>query len=154
MDVNRLSATQHTEIFRHRLDPRLYPVASVQKRLSPKCSGADVTAVKFPDRPAKSGGDPSTATADGTDWMLATLLPVALVLALLVAAVIAACLLRRRGRSGKKSSEHSLASAAGAVNGDPRSEFVSKGAPVIFPDEIERGSVSAFFCVFINGVLI
>jgi len=145
--VTRLFTQQQTGIFRDRLDARRFPVVSAQRRVSARCQAGDaaLTPVRFEEpspTPAPGPTPGGAAASDGGHWLLATALPAAVILALLLLAALAACALRRRRSSAKRSSDHSLASHPGALNGDARpGGFVSKGAPVIFPDEIDRASV-------------
>jgi len=57
---------------------------------------------------------------------VATVLPIVIIVFLLVVAAIIACLLYRRNRDRK-----------GMRSADGKNEFVSKGVPIILPDEIE-----------------
>lgn len=65
--------------------------------------------------------------------MISTLLPILIILILLFIAVVVACCLYKRSRAAK---------AEGGLD-DSGNAFVSKGAPVIFPDEVEADEKDA-----------
>lgn len=66
-----------------------------------------------------------TTAAAQDHFFVSTILPAIIIALLLIVATLVACILYRRNRQNKKGRAES------------KSEFVSKGAPVIFPDEVD-----------------
>lgn len=128
------------ESFKTRLLPD-FPLLNVALELSGPCDPS----VNVEDAASSAALPPTKATTEesgpmrepyvpttapppgiiGEDHFIATVLPILIICVLVLIAVLVACCLYRRSRKGKESREE-------------RSEaFVSKGAPVIFPDEVE-----------------
>jgi neurexin len=111
-----------------------YPIASVETVLLGNCADAetpvdgDLTPTKgsiVPDSPEKKDNDVTTGKALDDDMLLSTVLPVIIIAVLLVVALVVACCLYRRNRSYKL-----------AASKEAKSDYVSKGLPVVFPEEV------------------
>lgn len=61
---------------------------------------------------------------DGNDMWITTVVPAVVIVVILLIALIIACILYRKKRKGK-------------MNVEEQNTFINKGAPVIFPDELE-----------------
>ena len=74
----------------------------------------------------------SNQAFEDDDFYLSTVLPLAILLLLLITALLIACCLYKRNKS------HKLVATKEA-----KSEYVSKGMPVVFPEEMENGTEMA-----------
>uniref|UniRef100_A0A914W0Z4 Dystroglycan 1 n=1 Tax=Plectus sambesii TaxID=2011161 RepID=A0A914W0Z4_9BILA len=105
-----------------------HPVTSVDTELIGNCDPLDneVTpddddsTTESPDRKEKG-----VVSNQLDDLFLSTVLPVAIIIVLLVVAIVVACCLYRRNRSYKL-----------AASKEAKSDYVSKGMPVVFPEEV------------------
>ena len=98
--------------------------ASSKPTQPPQPDQTKTTTTTTPAAAPNVTGVASAGKGSGDDMWITTVVPVAVIVAIVLLAVLVACLLYRKKRKGKMKMEE-------------QSTFVNKGAPVIFPDELD-----------------
>lgn len=136
--INEILSEMRTATFQDRLGV-VFPLKSTKVNLSGSCADEKLLSppidgdvgVTFQTVPTTKTPDVAGAKTDNV--FVATILPAIIIVVLLLVAIVVACVLYKRNKSTKNSSDES------------KSEFVSKGVPVIFTDEVdaEKESMAA-----------
>lgn len=107
-------------------------VCFTEKAKVPDSGNEEAIAPPPPEKPVEKEepevvrkGEEAAAPVSDDNFVVSTIIPVVIIVILLLAAILIACVLWRKNRKRK------------AAKGEAKNEFVSKGAPVIFPDEVD-----------------